>query len=394
MAYSSPDTCLYVALLMKHYSLGDDFFLLDLRRQSFDFLRHTRSNSLLFLCWGARDMPYLVRVGVLAGFSPLVAQLGGDPSAILQRLGLEQDILDSEDDHISLEVITQLLELAAKETRCDHFSLLLSSRQGLSSAGLVGLAMQAAPDMRAALNEVISYLSLQGQGIEWNLKVAGELAYCTWTFHPPTPRFIKQCVQLGVGNLFFALNAISGKRWNPVSINFHYDEPEEKAFYRRILRAPIMFNSDFDGIVFKSSDLDLMLPERQDYLLSVLHSYMTSLKDDTSEDFPSQVKRMIRQAISQENCDIESIAVLLNCSKRTLQRKLNANGVSFLSLREDVRFDLALHYLRETNMSLSNISELIGFAELSIFSRTFKNRFGESPTQWRINHSGSDKVGV
>jgi AraC-like DNA-binding protein len=37
---------------------------------------------------------------------------------------------------------------------------------------------------------------------------------------------------------------------------------------------------------------------------------------------------------------------------------------------------------------------LIGFAELSIFSRTFKNRFGESPTQWRINHSGRDKAGL
>ena len=337
-------------------------------------------------------MSSFVRAGVLSGFSPLVVELGGDPEILFKRLGLGADVLEREDDLLTLDTVNALLESAVKSTQCESFSLMLSARQELSFAGVIGLALKAAPDLRTVLYEVTRYLSLHVQGAEWHIKVDGELTFCSWVYRSSGASDMKHSIYLAVGQLFCALSELSGKNWTPVCINFHYDDPEEKWFYKSFFSAPVMFSSEFDGFVFNSSELDIVVSERQDNLLSVLDAYMEGLKDDAAEDFSLQVKHVIRQAISHGSCDIDHIAAIFSCSKRTLQRKLSAHDTSFQSLREDVRFELAMQYLKETAMPISNISELIGFAELSIFSRNFKKKFGVSPRQWRTTHSARSKT--
>ncbi len=50
---------------------------------------------------------------------------------------------------------------------------------------------------------------------------------------------------------------------------------------------------------------------------------------------------------------------------------------------EQVRSELAVNYLQEPQFSLTDIGALLGFAELSVFTRTFKRWFGVTPSQWR-----------
>ena len=343
-------------------------------------------------------MSFFVRTGVLSGFSQLVVELGADPEPIFQQLGLAADTLDGEDNLITMNAVNAMLDAAVKSTKCDYFSMMLANRQDVSFVGVIGLALKAAPDIRTVLREVLRYLSIHVQGAEWHIKVDGKLTHCSWTHRwehrSPGDSDWRNSVYLAVGQLFCVLRELSGESWTPVCINFHYDEPEQKWFYKSFFHAPVVFSSDFDGFVFNSCDLDIVISERQDKLLSVLDDYMENLKEDTADELSQQVKHVIRQSIVHGKCDFNQIAGVFNTSKRTLQRKLKMHDTSFQQLRKEVRFELATQYLRETNKSLSNVSELIGFAELSIFSRTFKNRFGESPTQWRKNHGSSDKAGL
>jgi AraC-like DNA-binding protein len=99
------------------------------------------------------------------------------------------------------------------------------------------------------------------------------------------------------------------------------------------------------------------------------------------------VKTLIAQSVSQGEADIDHIADKLHTSRQTLYRKLKAEGVSFQTLLEDVRFSLAKTQLKNSELSLSEIAFSLGFSDLSAFSRAFKRWSGVSPKDFRERHT-------
>lgn len=61
-------------------------------------------------------------------------------------------------------------------------------------------------------------------------------------------------------------------------------------------------------------------------------------------------------------------------------------GTSFQQQQKSLRLELARRYLLETDLSLIEISSLLSFSEPAVFTRTFRNATGLSPSQWRKQH--------
>ena len=80
------------------------------------------------------------------------------------------------------------------------------------------------------------------------------------------------------------------------------------------------------------------------------------------------------------------IALSLGLNVRTLQRRLDREKTSLSTLVEGVRRDLAVRYLSNKSHSLSQIAEMLGYGQLSSFTRWFVAQFDESPTRWRAKH--------
>jgi AraC-like DNA-binding protein len=76
---------------------------------------------------------------------------------------------------------------------------------------------------------------------------------------------------------------------------------------------------------------------------------------------------------------LSEMAKSLAMSDRTLNRKLKAQGTSYQVLLDDVRQELAVWYLRQTEMSVEAIAERLGYRDTSNFSRTCKRWFGVTP---------------
>ena len=70
-------------------------------------------------------------------------------------------------------------------------------------------------------------------------------------------------------------------------------------------------------------------------------------------------------------------------SRRSMQRKLQEEGVSYAQLVDAVRKSLALHYLQAGHYPLKEISCLLGYNEISAFSRAFKRWTGASPVHYQ-----------
>ena len=77
------------------------------------------------------------------------------------------------------------------------------------------------------------------------------------------------------------------------------------------------------------------------------------------------------------------IARELNLSLRSLQRKLAQSGTSFSEVLNQVRNEMACHYLKSPRHQVITIAYLLGFSDPSNFSRAFKRWNGESPYHYR-----------
>jgi len=86
---------------------------------------------------------------------------------------------------------------------------------------------------------------------------------------------------------------------------------------------------------------------------------------------------------------LEHVARELRLSKRTLQRRLTEDGITFQQLMEEARRELARHYLLHSSLELNETAYLLGYEDANSFFRAFHEWEGTSPGQWRTLHAAS-----
>ena len=95
------------------------------------------------------------------------------------------------------------------------------------------------------------------------------------------------------------------------------------------------------------------------------------------------VVNVLNRQVGTGALDIETIATELNLSKRTLQRRLQKNGRSFVELRDKVRFKHAMLCLLEKQMSIESTASYLNFSDRTSFTNAFKNWSSYSPSHFR-----------
>src|SRR5437764_1464412 len=104
------------------------------------------------------------RVGGLSAVPALIRQLGADPIAILNSVGLKADSLDHPDLRIPYAAAGRLYRAAATQTGCEHFGLIAGRAWHLSSLGLVGQLALNSPTLGEALRKLTVFQHLNSQG--------------------------------------------------------------------------------------------------------------------------------------------------------------------------------------------------------------------------------------
>jgi len=80
---------------------------------------------------------------------------------------------------------------------------------------------------------------------------------------------------------------------------------------------------------------------------------------------------------------IAAIAKLLKVSDRSLRRQLTEQGVSFRSLLDELRMQIAMKYLRTTKLANEDIALALGFSDAANFRRAFRRWTNKSPSEIR-----------
>ncbi len=95
-----------------------------------------------------------------------------------------------------------------------------------------------------------------------------------------------------------------------------------------------------------------------------------------------QVRLCLEKRLNEAS-DMATIAQALNLSTRTLVRRLQAEGTTFLKIKDQLRQDISLRLLRQGQQPVEDIAVQIGFESLTAFHRAFKAWTGTSPLAFR-----------
>lgn len=104
---------------------------------------------------------------------------------------------------------------------------------------------------------------------------------------------------------------------------------------------------------------------------------------DATATTAERVRAALHEGLPGGNVAMDAVARRLALSKRTLQRRLEDEGTSYLEVLRATRESLAVHYLERTNLPAAEISFLLGFEEPNSFFRAFSDWTGQTPETLR-----------
>ena len=143
--------------------------------------------------------------------------------------------------------------------------------------------------------------------------------------------------------------------------------------------------ADENSIVFRNEDL--LIPfisydeSMWNYFEPELAKRLSEL--DVDESTSARVRSALTELLPGGACGIEDVAEKLGLSKRTLQRKLSEENTTFQQQLNSTREMLAIHYLRNTDISTNDIAFLLGYQEINSFLRAFTIWTGKSISDYK-----------
>lgn len=167
----------------------------------------------------------------------------------------------------------------------------------------------------------------------------------------------------------------------PIAIHFTHADPGYRAEYERIFQATVVFGAKWNAMLIDKEFLSLKQPPTNRYVFGVLSARAEALLKslDSSESTRNRVESLLIPILHTGDPSVERIAEKMGTSRPTLYRKLKAEGVTYEKLLDELRHQMALHYLNGKKVSVNETAYLVGFSDPSAFSRAFKRWTGASP---------------
>lgn len=329
-----------------------------------------------------RHIARLIRSASLNGYVELVTSLGRNPAAFMRTVGLKTEFLKDPEMLIPRDAVRELLEITARATHTEDFALRLAAQRRLSSLGPISLVLKEEATPRAGLDTLCRYLKLVNASLIIHVEDAGGVVIIREDLLPSPGLQMRQSVELAVGTMFQMLGELIGEDWQPLDVCFTHRPPKDVSPHRTFFRRSVKFNQEFNGLVCRASDLSKPRKSVDQVAAGFARKYLEAALTNRTESAQETCRQLILALLPGGTCTAAEVARHLRVDRRTLHRRLDAEGLTFSGLLDHVRAELARRHLQESDMPLGEVAELLGFSSPSSFSHWFQKSFGCSASQW------------
>ena len=330
--------------------------------------------------------------GVIAasatGIVSWIERLNGDVDRIFGEAGIAPEMAGSPTLVLDLHSFCRLFEGSARFTRSDNFGLWFGVKFEPRDLGLWGYAALSAPTMGSALSTLVELFPMHQQSSSMRLgRDANGLMRFEYRIEASAIVERRQDAELTLGQIVSFMRASLGARWSPEEVHFEHPRPEGWREHEQAFGAPVYFSRPSNALLFNPNVLGLPMPTHDPRLMVAMRHCLEQIggRPDLRARISDQVRAAVRARLAEGVPSLDDIAAELRLAPSHIQRELHYDGLTFMGLVEATRRDLALNYLRQRQLSLSEIALLLGYSELSAFSRAVRRWTGSSPRSVRAD---------
>ncbi|MEX0941988.1 MAG: AraC family transcriptional regulator [Pseudomonadales bacterium] len=325
----------------------------------------------------------VIRMSQMASMVEIMNLRGYGAEEVLSGTGLGERDLEDTEARVSYRQRIQQLENVIDRVPPGAW-LDWGNDVSISDFGLLGYAMMSSATLEKAIQIAVKYHKMAGAMFELIFVKEGDDAVLRLD-HLLAGGTVGQMVveQLFVG-ITPLMELLTGRPFRPNVIHFNHAEPPYAVKYASVFRCPIRFNQRYSEYRFDSSLLQRPLAEADANTARICEESCRKLLNqmEIEEDIVSRICHLLLSTPG-EFPKLDHIASNLSIGTRTLRRRLKSLGTSYQRILDDVKKELAMEYLQTTTLSIQEISDLLGYSEVTNFRRAFVKWAGVSPYRYR-----------
>jgi len=330
-------------------------------------------------------------VGFVHSLADAVRSHGQDPVPLLEHYGLDSARLAEAGARLSIPRYMRLGHGAIQLTGDPALGLRMGRLSRLSQAGLAGVTAAQAPTVREAARCLTRFEALYGSNYR------GQSSFCedadgAWLrFYSISPynaynRFVVDSI---ISGWLQQLSNLAGQALHAQRIDIEFQQPDYHEAYALLGPATVHFGAERNQLRLDQASLALRNPEHCPstwrHLLLLCERELEQLTRTRS--LRERIIQLLGPLLNGgREPDLEEVAARLKLPTWTLRRKLAEEGTQFRAILNDTRRDLAMTYIRDTELAFGEIAYLLGFASAEAFQRAFKRWNGQTPGEFRRSH--------
>ena len=325
---------------------------------------------------------------MLLGLREASKKLGISVEADMKLFGIEPDLLNNPQGYIPTIAFADFLTHVAEKYRIPDLGLVIAKHRPKTSFGILTHLILACPNVGTALRKGHEHIRLISESTIWELTTNSGYAQIVRKDRYPFGNNPIQLHMLSIAQYFELLTALLGNEWHPSAVHFIHKAPKDDKTYHQLFKSPVYFEQSFNGLIFPEHYLQTPIPGYNPALIQKIERHIKDLERRKYVDnVCTDTRTFIHKTLGTSMCTLRSAATYLHIHPKTLQRELKENDLTFKKMLAESRSEIASYYLKQSDMSLIQLSGLLGYSEPAAVTRAFKKQYQVSPRQFRIDHN-------
>jgi len=315
---------------------------------------------------------------LLLGMLSYIALRDVSPQQVCQLSAIDYEIFTKESSGLSVKQLNDLWKNAGYLCRDPLFGLHFGESLQLTALGIVGEIIKTSNTVGEALTIAAGLVPLITDSFAFEVERArGGIKILLREKESGDDATTKK--QLADLLLVFTIHELDGltlEKIKPRNVRLPFLSATLRE-YSRVLRCDPT-RANYYQLEFGSHYWDLPIItasyELQSYLVQTLSTTATVVLDS----FEKKVREFVTKNSYQSLISLEDVAANFSLTPRSLQRKLQSQGITFQQIADDTRKSMALNLLASGKYQVKEVSAMLGYNELSAFSRAFKRWTGKT----------------